>query len=506
MGPRLLWAMIIALPALSGSSFHAQTQQVVGTAKTVKIDPSENLGQWEGWGSSLAWWARAVGGTANADYYADLIYTTKSTGGYPGLGLNIVRYNLGGGGINKPQENKGPKLQWQMDIHGYWPNPNHSDPTTWNWSADENQRSMMQKARERGANIFQLFSDSPMWWMNSNHSTSGSDTSGDCLAPEYYDRFAFYLASVARHSADHWGVRFNSVEPFNEPSANWWRYPGRQEGCHFDVSTQQEIVESLRRALDDVHLKDVAVAAADENNMDAGLKTWNAYRPITRRVIGLVDVHGYSNGTPPYRGQNRTELRRSVGSLRLWQSEYGDGDASGYTMAQAIIHDIKELRPSAWVYWQPVEPDVPEYGWGLINANYADTHDQPSIQKTALVRVNRKFFVFGQFTRYLRTGYHLIEVADPNSIAAYDLSSHKVVIVKVTGDAGEPMKLDVSNLLSDDDTVQVIATTTAPRGSIPDWKQHIQFLPLTKRADRKLIETNLFPKSVYTFVAQGVLH
>ena len=33
-------------------------------------------------------------------------------------------------------------------------------------------------------------------------------------------------------------------------------------------------------------------------------------------------------------------------------------------MAQAILRDVKELRPSAWIYWQPFEPDVPGYGWG----------------------------------------------------------------------------------------------------------------------------------------------
>ena len=124
------------------------------------------------------------------------------TDGLPGLGLNIVRYNIGGGGINQPQENKGAKLQWQMDIHGYWTNPNDTDPAKWNWSADQNQRALMKKAQARGANIFQMFSDSPMWWMNSNHSTAGSDTGGDCLDPTEYDRFARYLAAVARYSAD----------------------------------------------------------------------------------------------------------------------------------------------------------------------------------------------------------------------------------------------------------------------------------------------------------------
>ncbi len=505
MGRQLLSVLVILVLAGSLRKFLAFTQQGSRETQTVKLNPNEKLGQWEGWGSSLAWWARAIGGTANADYYADLIYTTKSIDDYPGLGLNIVRYNVGGGGINQPQENKGPKLQWQMDIHGYWADPNNSDPTTWNWSVDENQRSMMRKAQGRGANVFEMFSDSPMWWMNSNRSTAGSDTGGNCLRPEDYDRFAFYLASVARYSADHWGVKVDSVEPFNEPSADWWKYPNRQEGCHFDVTTQKIILLSLRRALDQAHLNDVAVAAADENNMDAGVNTWKTYNSATCNLIGLVNVHGYSNGTAPYHGSNRDELRRAAGSKRLWQSEYGDGDASGYTMAQAIIRDVKELRPSAWVYWQPVEPDEPEYGWGLINANYIDTHDQQNTPPTPLVRVNRKFYVYGQFTRYLRPGYQLIGIGDSNSVAAYDRGSHRLVIVKVTGDASETAKLDLSGFSVIGDKVQLIATTTAPGGGVPDWKQRIENVKIENRGDHKLVMAHLYPRSIYTYAIEAIL-
>lgn len=504
---RLIVIAIALSPFLEGSP-SAQNRKATKTKQSfpcISLDRSHDFGAWQGWGSSLAWWGRAVGGTRNADYYADLIYTTKGAGGLPGLGLNIVRYNVGGGGINQARENKGPKLQWQMDIHGYWADPNHSDPKSWDWSADQNQRFMMQKAQERGATLFQLFSDSPMWWMNSNRSTAGSNTGGDCLMPENYERFAHYLAGVARYSADHWGINFNSVEPFNEPSADWWKYPGRQEGCHFDPTTQQKIVESLRRALDDVDLNDVMVAAADENQMDAGLNTWNAYSPQARRLIGLIDVHGYSSGTQLYRGPKRSELRRAVGSMGLWQSEYGDGDASGYTMAQTIIDDLKQLRPSAWVYWQPVEPDLPGYGWGLINAHYIDTHDQPSPEKTPLVRVNRKFYVYGQFTRYLRPGFRLIGIEDPTSIAGYDRVSRKLVVVKVTGDRRETIHLDVSNFPPAGDSAQLIATTTQAGGGLPDWRQHFERVKVVNRRDQKLITAHLYPKSIYTLVVEDIL-
>lgn len=504
---RLLTVLLLAglLQGSPAASAPEQTTAASNAPAAIALDPARDLGLWQGWGSSLAWWGRAVGGTQNADNFADLIYTTKQTDGYPGLGLNIVRYNVGGGGLNQPHENKGPKLQWQMDIHGYWTDPNVKDPQNWNWSVDGNQRSMMQKARERGANVFDLFSDSPVWWMNANRCTAGSDGGGDCLLPQNYDRFAFYLAAVATHAKQSWDITFNSVEPFNEPSANWWKFPGRQEGCHFDVATQQLIVERLRRSLDEAGLQQVPIAAADENNMDAGLNTWNAYDAATRARVGRVNVHGYFNGTAPYRGPSRSMLRRAAGNKPIFLSEFGDGDASGYTLAQQITRDVKELQPSAWVYWQPVEPDGGAYGWGLINASYVDTHDQPSSEKTTLVRVNRKFFVFGQFTRYMRPGFHLIDVEDPNSIAAYDAASHTLVIVTVTGKSAPPIRFDLSRFSSVDHTIQMIATTTAPGRGIPDWKQHTEILNLNPGSERRWIETSPYPKSVYTFVVQGVL-
>jgi galactan endo-1,6-beta-galactosidase len=472
--------------------------------ETVIIDPTKDLGRWEGWGSSLAWWGRAVGGTANADYYADLIYSTKSVDGYPGLGLNIVRYNVGGGGIGQASENKGPKLQWQMDIHGYWVEPRSQKPTAWDWTVDGNQRSMMRKARERGANVFELFSDSPMWWMNSNHSTAGSDTGGDCLAPENHDRFATYLAAVARRARDDWGIHFGSVEAFNEPSANWWKYPGRQEGCHFDVNTQQVIIQKLRKELDRLGLNDVMVAAADENDADVALKTWNDYDEATRAAAGKVNVHGYYRGTEPYRGSNRPALRAAVGNKRLWQSEYGESDASGYTMAHSIVLDVRGLRPSGWVYWQPVEPDSKVYGWGLLNANYVDTQDQAKPDEyTSLVRVNRKFWVFGQFTRYIRPGCQIISIGNANSVAAYDPTLHKLVFVTVTAGSEQTIKYDLSLFKTAGETVQVIATTTAPDTATPDWKQHLEVAQLDGK-EAKSLTMRLYPRCVYTFVVEKV--
>lgn len=60
------------------------------------IDPKSDWGTWEGWGTSLAWWAKQFG---DRDDLADVLFTLKFTSvnsqTLPCLGFNIVRYNAG---------------------------------------------------------------------------------------------------------------------------------------------------------------------------------------------------------------------------------------------------------------------------------------------------------------------------------------------------------------------------------------------------------------------------
>ena len=70
---------------------------------TVTVNPAQSWGVWQGWGCSLSWWATVFG---DRDDVADLLFTRKSillvdsvgSQTLPGLGLNVIRYNVGGTG------------------------------------------------------------------------------------------------------------------------------------------------------------------------------------------------------------------------------------------------------------------------------------------------------------------------------------------------------------------------------------------------------------------------
>src|SRR5262249_32067931 len=141
-----------------------------------------------------------------------------------GLGLNVVRYNIGGG------ENPAYHfMEYRAAVPGYEPAPG-----VWDWTADANQRWVLQAAIAAGANQLEAFSNSPPCGMTNSGSVPGAADGGDNLNPAYYGAFADYLAQVVQQFANTWGVTFQTVEPLNEPNANWWRFGGRQEGSHFD--------------------------------------------------------------------------------------------------------------------------------------------------------------------------------------------------------------------------------------------------------------------------------
>src|SRR5262249_34359948 len=190
------------------------------------------------------------------------------------------------------------------------------------------------------------------------------------------------------------GITFDSVEPLNEPTDPWVPgLNGGQEGMQVSRNStstssnpQDSILSDLCVALSQAQLP-VSVAAPDGFNPDGTssfpvappdntLADLNYYSQSTRNCLGQVDTHMYnlgidfSLGWPPvkgdlgaYVGAGRVNVAAAAANLspgappRLWMSEFGNGgDGRAATTATAlstqIARDIRDLRPSAWVYWQ----------------------------------------------------------------------------------------------------------------------------------------------------------
>ncbi|KAF7327961.1 Endo-beta-1,6-galactanase [Mycena kentingensis (nom. inval.)] len=429
---------------------------VAGDTTTI-INPTANFGTWDGWGTSLAWWAKAFGTNTNL---ADVFFTRNSVSfngrTLPGLGLNIVRYNAGACSSNADPDGahmvKSANIKASRQIDAFWLDWSNTSPnsTAWSWTVDANQRSMMSLAVARGANQVELFSNSPVWWMCYNLNPSGATNGAtDNLESWNYQQHAIYLANIAQWAKQNWGITFASVEPFNEPSASWWTATGTQEGCHFDVSTMSTVIGFLRTELNSRGLTSTIVAASDENTYDGAVSTLNGLSSTAVGQIARVNVHGYQYG-----GGRRDTLFSTVSSKgkKLWNSEYGEGDATGSQLASNLILDFVWLHPTAWVYWQVL--DVA--GWGLITAD----NDAKTIGA-----VSQKYFVLAHFTRHIRQGMRIIDgaAAAANTVAAYDATNHKLIIVAVNWAAAQVLNFDLSRF-----------TTKGTGGAlVPRWATQI---------------------------------
>ena len=427
----------------AGQTAYAGPDTSTTAASLIQVDPNNvRVQSFEGFGCSLCWWANQFGNHPQAETLADLIFSLKpiewNGASVPGLGMQVARYNVGGGGggvsVNGEWEKTSGNMPGYKALQSFWLNWFSQDPTSasWDWSRDANQRAILAMAVARGVNRVELFSNAPPWWMDYNHSTAGSDGGGDNLQSWNHEAFAIYLATVAKRVLEQWHVPVTSVEPFNEPSAGWWRYPQGQEGCHFNRETQGIVLRHLRAHLDQRGLDKVRIAASDENSIDTAIATWNGLDGFVRAVVGQVNAHGYS-GLSPYRGGGRRPLHDSVrhGGKKLWMSEYGDPDTSGRSLADQLLLDLRDLQPDAWVYWQPLDGS----NWGLIDADLGGN---------SIGNATAKYYVLAQFARHLRQGCRLLRTTDAQALVAHHPGTQTLALIGVSGAAPAQFRFDLS--------------------------------------------------------------
>lgn len=396
---------------------------VTRAAEAVVVDPAAQYQVLEGWGTSLCWWANVVGGWGEDRrcLVADLLFDPDK-----GLGLNLVRYNLGGGDAPGHAH---------LRAGGAVPSFRPSAAGPYDWSADANQRWVLTAAAARGANLLEAFANSPPWWLTVSGCTAGArNPRHNNLRDDAYAPFAAYLADVAQHFRDAWGVSFRTLEPCNEPDGTWWEAEKWQEGCRLDEAGQSRLINALAAALRERGLA-TEVSAIDSHGIDWACTQFQAWDEPAKAAVRQLNAHAY-------RGTTRAELRNlaSRHGKRLWMSEYdaGSNPAGGpghdhasmlpaLDLALAIVRDLRDLQPQAWVFWQAVENEQYCVWWAF---NYGLLHGDFS-NGTEALQVTRKFHAMAQFSRFVRPGSRMIGITADDALAFVDSGGTRLLLVSV---------------------------------------------------------------------------
>ena len=457
-----------------------------------------NDGVFEGWGTSLCWWANRIGYSDSlSQKAADLFY------GDDGLRLNIARFNIGGG--DDPSHNHITRTDSNMP--GYTKYNNGS--VTYDWSADANQRNVLRKSIEAAGDdmIVEMFSNSPPYYMtNSGCSSGATDANKNNLKDDYYDDFAEYFAEVCYHYENEWGIDIQSVDAMNEPYTNYWKAnSNKQEGCHFDQgNSQSKIILELQKSMDKRGLNDIIICGTDETSIDTQISSYNKLSSDAKTAIDRIDTHTYS-------GSKRSELKDLAvkEGKNLWMSEVDGGSTAGTNagqmgsalwLADRITLDMNELNSSAWIMWQVIDNHISKNGYngnkdsGMPNTNggfwgiaVAD-HDKNDIILT------KKYYGFGQYTRYIRPGMTLLK-SSRTTLAAYDKENQQLVIVAYnTSGSKKDMYFDLSGFDTTGATAQIIRTSATE-----NWAD-----AGTVKINGGSFNTSLPANSISTFIIDGV--
>lgn len=134
---------------------------------------------------------------------------------------------------------------------------------------------------------------------------------------------------------------------------------------------------------------------------------------------------------------------------KLWNSETGDKDGTGLTLASNLLYDFRWLHPTAWVYWQVMDPTA---GWAMV------AYDANTLQPTT---VQTKHYVMAQFSRHIRPGMTILDTGVSYAVAAYDASAKRLVIVALnTSTSAQTLTFNLGNFTT---------VTGGSGGVVPRW-------------------------------------
>lgn len=454
----------------------------------ISVDPSNRstfhdtdgngYGEFQGFGTSLCWWANRVGYSETLTEQAtDALYDKEN-----GLGLTIGRYNIGGG--DAPDHDHITRSD--SKVPGYAVDPtkitteeegkkfDQFDLTAgyaWNydWDADKNQQNVLMKAAQKAGDGFlgEAFSNSPPYFMTYSGCSSGGTNGGENLRSDCYEAFSKYLVDVTKHLREE-GYSLSSLEPMNEPNAGWSALSAKQEGCKIDPDSISVLLPTLKNTMTQGGLDDVVLAGCDYQNTTDTKAYYDKIDDNAKKVLDRMDIHCYSYGT---KSDAYTRQTAENSGKNLWMSEvdgsYKEGTNAGEMsaalgLAKNMTKQINGLMPSAWVLWDAI--DIHVDAGNKYDADSKTAEEYKNLDKNGFwgiavadhnegkVILTKKYYGMGQYSRYIKQGYTLLgnSSSDPNhifAVSAFDADSGDTVVVAANlGGGTRRTQIDLSGI------------------------------------------------------------
>ncbi len=359
---------------------------------TIRLDPAAAGQTIAGFGASGCWWAKDVGGweSDKTDRITEWLFDQKK-----GIGLNIYRFEVGGGEVNNSPD------AWRRA------ETFETAPGQYDWNRDANSVAMLKKAVAAGVDNVMFFANTPPGRLTVSGKTTGADDGASNLKQGADAEFAKYLVDIALHFKDE-GIPVKYISPVNEPQWNWKESNG-QEGCHYTPEQVVALAEALAGELA-ARAPDMKPSLIDSGKWLDKAYTVDLYKRLAENaVVGpQMDhyaVHSYWTDSTARRS-SRLLLEQTGVKLPLWQTEWCQmesgrdlGMDAALVLAECVHEDMTVTQCSAWIAWLAVS--CYDYKDGLVYVDLASRE----------VMDSRRMWALGNYSRFVREGYRRIGAA-----------------------------------------------------------------------------------------------
>ena len=398
----------------------------------ITINPQKKFQRYEGIGASGAWWAQIVGGWDNVDENGEEIRNIVSRLLYSkenGIGMNIYRYNIGGGsahsGIGEYSDFARRTESFDVGEGKY------------DFSRDTNAVYMMKQAVKDGAEEVILFVNSPVERLTKNGwaHLGKKQAFRTNLSKKNYKAFCDYCLDVTEYFVEE-GLPIKYLSPINEP---FWIWTGGQEGCHYSPCQAGKLMHCFaeelrkRKSLDSVKLS--GVENGDIRWFNKSYTRWMLRYKNVVDCIDSIDLHSYCLHMPIPFFNNRVKflkryrkwLDRKYPDMPVKMSEWthmvggkNPGMDSALETAKVMYEDFTLLNVTSWQHWLACSHY--DYHDGLL---YLDLENKT-------YETTKRYYVTGNFSKYIPLGASRVEAySDDESVKTIAFTHNDTTIIIV---------------------------------------------------------------------------
>ncbi len=400
----------------------------------------------KGWGTSACWWSQACKDPETQDRIIDLLY------GKDGLGLNIYRYNIGGG---TDESNCRVPDPWRR-TESMMLFDKEKEETSWDFSRDATAVQVMKKAVATGnVDTLILFANSPHYSQTSTGQASGGLLMHTCNIPKSkYKDFADYFLTVTEHFIRE-GLPVTHISPINEPQWKWGGDIVWQEGCHYEP---EEVHEVLHIFASEIRRRNIPVRMCIPESGEL-LQTTPKYLwailadDDIMSVTDIISYHSYHvDNSPEARYEFCDRIVRANPQYRFDMTEWCELPCKHHTRdfkgalitARIIGQDMIYCRAVSWTSWVAVngiakKEDGMDYADSLISAS-------PDFSEWSIAE---RYYGFAHFSKYIPSGSTALDLGirpteDNNALNAFGFRTPDGKSVLVAVNEGENAELELS--------------------------------------------------------------